>query len=143
MSNMFQNLAINYLMLWICLGKYYACASTFSSFSICSWILLICRIYKRTLSLWPTLTVLDLKLFVVFLLHEWLWNNSNLLNIYIYIYNWILGHRKGRSLLIDDGALTWMVEKSTAFSTSTRRHIELALCHLAQNGIILTPSLVF
>ncbi|XP_039142909.1 kinesin-like protein KIN-UC [Dioscorea cayenensis subsp. rotundata] len=43
------------------------------------------------------------------------------------------GHRKGRSLLIDDGALTWMVEKSTAFSTSTRRHIELALCHLAQN----------
>ncbi|KAJ0967303.1 hypothetical protein J5N97_024220 [Dioscorea zingiberensis] len=43
------------------------------------------------------------------------------------------GHRKGRSLLIDDGALRWMVENSTAFSTSTKRHIELALCHLAQN----------
>lgn len=43
------------------------------------------------------------------------------------------GHRKGRSLLIEDGVLTWMVANSTMFSASTRRHIELALCHLAQN----------
>ncbi|CAN6290644.1 unnamed protein product [Urochloa humidicola] len=43
------------------------------------------------------------------------------------------GHRKGRSLLIEDGVLTWMVANSTRFSASTRRHIELAFCHLAQN----------
>ncbi|KAJ3689983.1 hypothetical protein LUZ61_019147 [Rhynchospora tenuis] len=43
------------------------------------------------------------------------------------------GHRKGRSLLIDDGALKWMVTSPTTFSASTRRHIELAFCHLSQN----------
>uniref|UniRef100_K4A5N0 Kinesin-like protein n=1 Tax=Setaria italica TaxID=4555 RepID=K4A5N0_SETIT len=43
------------------------------------------------------------------------------------------GHRKGRSLLIEDGVFTWMVANSTRFSASTRRHIELAFCHLAQN----------
>ncbi|XP_062209924.1 kinesin-like protein KIN-UA isoform X2 [Phragmites australis] len=43
------------------------------------------------------------------------------------------GHRKGRSLLIEDGVLTWMVANSNRFSASTRRHIELAFCHLAQN----------
>ncbi|KAG2543403.1 kinesin-like protein KIN-UA isoform X4 [Panicum virgatum] len=43
------------------------------------------------------------------------------------------GHRKGRSLLIEDGVLTWMVANSTRFSHSTTRHIELAFCHLAQN----------
>ncbi|CAN6285634.1 unnamed protein product [Urochloa humidicola] len=43
------------------------------------------------------------------------------------------GHRKGRSLLIEDGVLTWMVANLTRFSASTRRHIELAFCHLAQN----------
>ncbi|RXI07511.1 hypothetical protein DVH24_005284 [Malus domestica] len=45
----------------------------------------------------------------------------------------IQGHRKGRSLLMDDGALTWLIINSNTASTSTRRHIELALCHLAQN----------
>jgi len=44
-----------------------------------------------------------------------------------------IGHRKGRSLLIEDGVLTWMVANSTRFSHSTTRHIELAFCHLAQN----------
>lgn len=45
------------------------------------------------------------------------------------------GHRKGRSLLIEDGALTWLISNcNTAASAATRRHIELALCHLAQNG---------
>ncbi|KAJ3682477.1 hypothetical protein LUZ60_015050 [Juncus effusus] len=45
------------------------------------------------------------------------------------------GHRKGRSLLIDDGALKWMVNSSSSanYSTPIRRHIELAFCHLAQN----------
>ncbi|KAG8073508.1 hypothetical protein GUJ93_ZPchr0006g42140 [Zizania palustris] len=43
------------------------------------------------------------------------------------------GHRKGRSLLIEDGVLNWMVANSSALSASTRRHIELAFCHLAQN----------
>ncbi|KAL6902371.1 hypothetical protein ACP4OV_005247 [Aristida adscensionis] len=43
------------------------------------------------------------------------------------------GLRKGRSLLIEDGVLTWMVANSTRFTAPTRRHIELAICHLAQN----------
>lgn len=46
----------------------------------------------------------------------------------------IQGHRTGRSLLIDDGAFTWLIANSNTPSASTRRHIELALCHLAQNG---------
>jgi kinesin family protein 5 len=45
----------------------------------------------------------------------------------------IQGNREGRSLLMDDGALSWLISNSTTASTSTRRHIELALCHLAQN----------
>ncbi|KAB2595950.1 armadillo repeat-containing kinesin-like protein 1 [Pyrus ussuriensis x Pyrus communis] len=45
----------------------------------------------------------------------------------------IQGHRKGRSLLMDDGVLTWLIINSNTMSTSTQRHIELALCHLAQN----------
>lgn len=48
------------------------------------------------------------------------------------------GHRMGCSLLIDDGALTWLIANSNTTSSSTRRHIELALCHLAQNGNLLT-----
>ncbi|KAH0466197.1 hypothetical protein IEQ34_006300 [Dendrobium chrysotoxum] len=43
------------------------------------------------------------------------------------------GHWKGRSLLIEDGALDWLVANCTTFIDSTRHHIELALCHLAQN----------
>ncbi|KAK1315475.1 Armadillo repeat-containing kinesin-like protein 1 [Acorus calamus] len=43
------------------------------------------------------------------------------------------GYRKGRSLLVEDGALTWMVVNQNITISSTRRHIELALCHLAQN----------
>ncbi|KAK9158587.1 hypothetical protein Scep_005161 [Stephania cephalantha] len=46
----------------------------------------------------------------------------------------IQGYRKGRSLLIEDGALSWLVANSVLPSTSTQRHIDLALCHLAQNG---------
>lgn len=46
----------------------------------------------------------------------------------------IAGHRKGRSLLIEDAVLEWLISNTNIASTSTRRHIELALCHLAQNG---------
>lgn len=35
---------------------------------------------------------------------------------------------------MDDGALGWLIANSNSTSTSTQRHIELALCHLAQNG---------
>ncbi|XP_074309321.1 kinesin-like protein KIN-UC [Silene latifolia] len=45
----------------------------------------------------------------------------------------IQGHKNGRSLLMEDGALTWLIVNSKTTSESTRRHIELALCHLAQN----------
>ncbi|XP_020536971.1 kinesin-like protein KIN-UC isoform X2 [Jatropha curcas] len=43
------------------------------------------------------------------------------------------GHRKGHSLLMEDGTLEWLIANSNTTSASTRRHIELALCHLAQN----------
>nr|XP_043631245.1 kinesin-like protein KIN-UC isoform X2 [Erigeron canadensis] len=43
------------------------------------------------------------------------------------------GHKKGRSLLMDDGVLSWLLANANIASISTRRHIELALCHLAQN----------
>ncbi|KAF9674909.1 hypothetical protein SADUNF_Sadunf10G0176400 [Salix dunnii] len=45
----------------------------------------------------------------------------------------IQGHRKARSLLIEDGVLEWLVAYSNTATASTRRHVELALCHLAQN----------
>ncbi|XP_075499281.1 kinesin-like protein KIN-UC [Primulina tabacum] len=43
------------------------------------------------------------------------------------------GHWRGRSLLMDDGALSWLVANLNESSASTRRHLELAICHLAQN----------
>ncbi|KAF2588818.1 hypothetical protein F2Q70_00040880 [Brassica cretica] len=43
------------------------------------------------------------------------------------------GRRKGRSLLLEEGALEWLTSNSHIESASTQRHIELALCHLAQN----------
>ncbi|XP_057979199.1 kinesin-like protein KIN-UC isoform X2 [Malania oleifera] len=45
----------------------------------------------------------------------------------------IQGHRKGRSLLFEEGLLEWLIANSNTTTSSTRRHIELALCHLAQN----------
>ncbi|XP_021910136.1 kinesin-like protein KIN-UA [Carica papaya] len=45
----------------------------------------------------------------------------------------IQGHRKGRSLLIEDGALEWLISNSNITSALARHHVELALCHLAQN----------
>ncbi|KAL0401794.1 UNVERIFIED_CONTAM: Kinesin-like protein KIN-UA [Sesamum latifolium] len=43
------------------------------------------------------------------------------------------GRFKSRSLLMDDGALPWLVANLNTSSTATRRHMELAICHLAQN----------
>ncbi|XP_074317540.1 kinesin-like protein KIN-UA isoform X2 [Silene latifolia] len=43
------------------------------------------------------------------------------------------GSKAGRSLLIDDGALPWIVQNANNEASSIRRHIELALCHLAQH----------
>ncbi|CAI9091153.1 OLC1v1026100C1 [Oldenlandia corymbosa var. corymbosa] len=43
------------------------------------------------------------------------------------------GNRSGRSALLNDNALTWLIANSSTTSSSTRRHIELAICHLAQN----------
>lgn len=45
------------------------------------------------------------------------------------------GQRKGRSLLIDDGALSWLVANASCDASPIRRHIELALCHLAQHEV--------
>lgn len=47
-----------------------------------------------------------------------------------------LGSKNGRSLLIEDGALAWIVQNANNDASPIRRHIELALCHLAQHGIL-------
>lgn len=44
------------------------------------------------------------------------------------------GTKTGQSLLIEDGALPWIVENANNEASTIRRHIELALCHLAQHG---------
>ena len=51
-----------------------------------------------------------------------------------------IGTKTGRSLLIEDGALPWIVQNANNEASPIRRHIELALCHLAQHGML--PSLV-
>ncbi|GLT70162.1 hypothetical protein SLA2020_422590 [Shorea laevis] len=43
------------------------------------------------------------------------------------------GHRRGRSLLLEDGALEWLIANCSTTSALTRRYVELTLCHLAQN----------
>ncbi|XP_062029241.1 kinesin-like protein KIN-UA [Rosa rugosa] len=43
------------------------------------------------------------------------------------------GTKNGRSLLIEDGALSWIVQNANKEASPIRRHIELALCHLAQH----------
>ncbi|TYG51423.1 hypothetical protein ES288_D10G256400v1 [Gossypium darwinii] len=45
----------------------------------------------------------------------------------------VQGHRKGRSLLMEDHALEWLIDNCNTTQASTRCHIELALSHLAQN----------
>ncbi|KAG5039729.1 hypothetical protein JHK82_011877 [Glycine max] len=43
------------------------------------------------------------------------------------------GTQVGRSLLIEDGVLPWIVQNANNEVSLVRRHIELALCHLAQH----------
>ncbi|KAL3645606.1 hypothetical protein CASFOL_010786 [Castilleja foliolosa] len=43
--------------------------------------------------------------------------------------------RGGRSVLIEDGALPWIVQNANNEASPIRRHIELALCHLAQHEV--------
>ncbi|XP_050237860.1 kinesin-like protein KIN-UB isoform X2 [Mercurialis annua] len=45
------------------------------------------------------------------------------------------GTKSGRSLLIEDGALPWIVQNANDESSSIRRHIELAICHLSQHEV--------
>jgi hypothetical protein len=45
------------------------------------------------------------------------------------------GVKSGRSLLIEDGALPWIVQHANDEAAPIRRHIELALCHLAQHEV--------
>ncbi|THG16974.1 hypothetical protein TEA_021979 [Camellia sinensis var. sinensis] len=44
------------------------------------------------------------------------------------------GTKTGKSRLIEDGALPWIVRNSNNEASLIRRHTELALCHLAQHG---------
>uniref|UniRef100_A0A7N0ZQQ4 Kinesin-like protein n=1 Tax=Kalanchoe fedtschenkoi TaxID=63787 RepID=A0A7N0ZQQ4_KALFE len=45
------------------------------------------------------------------------------------------GRKTGRSFLIEDGALPWIVQNANNEAAPIRRHIELALCHLAQHEV--------
>ncbi|XAR55008.1 Plus-end-directed kinesin ATPase [Bertholletia excelsa] len=45
------------------------------------------------------------------------------------------GTKSGKSLLIEDGALPWIVQNANNEASPIRRHIELALCHLAQHEV--------
>ncbi|XP_076951931.1 kinesin-like protein KIN-UB [Bidens hawaiensis] len=45
------------------------------------------------------------------------------------------GIKSGKSLLIEDGALAWIVKNASNEASPIRRHIELALCHLAQHEV--------
>uniref|UniRef100_A0A5B6YKD6 Kinesin-like protein n=1 Tax=Davidia involucrata TaxID=16924 RepID=A0A5B6YKD6_DAVIN len=45
------------------------------------------------------------------------------------------GAKTGKSLLIEDGALPWIVQNANNEASPIRRHIELALCHLAQHEV--------
>ncbi|KAJ6701602.1 KINESIN-RELATED [Salix koriyanagi] len=45
------------------------------------------------------------------------------------------GIKSGRSLLIEDGVLPWIVQNANNEASPIRRHIELALCHLAQHEV--------
>lgn len=40
---------------------------------------------------------------------------------------------------MEDGALSWLVGNLNTASASTRRHLELSICHLAQNGNFFYP----
>lgn len=54
---------------------------------------------------------------------------------------YFVGLKSGRSLLIEDGALPWIVQNANNEAAPIRRHIELALCHLAQHGISVIENI--
>lgn len=62
---------------------------------------------------------------------------SSVTRLGLTFYIIIAGYKLGRSLLIDDGALPWIVANANNEASPIRRHIELALCHLAQHGMEL------
>ncbi|KAL4570852.1 hypothetical protein LXL04_026515 [Taraxacum kok-saghyz] len=45
------------------------------------------------------------------------------------------GIKSGKSLLIEDGALPWIVKNANNEASPIRRHVELALCHMAQHEV--------
>ncbi|KAI9079910.1 hypothetical protein K1719_038156 [Acacia pycnantha] len=45
------------------------------------------------------------------------------------------GLKSGRSFLVEDGALPWLVQNANNEAAPIRRHIELAICHLAQHEV--------
>ncbi|XP_061964960.1 kinesin-like protein KIN-UA [Populus nigra] len=45
------------------------------------------------------------------------------------------GTKTGRSLLIEDGVLPWIVQNANSEASQIRHHVELALCHLAQHEV--------
>ncbi|XP_051119097.1 kinesin-like protein KIN-UB [Andrographis paniculata] len=47
----------------------------------------------------------------------------------------IQGNKSGKSVLIEDGILPWIVQNANNEASPIRRHLELALCHLAQHDI--------
>ncbi|KAI3769478.1 hypothetical protein L6452_00581 [Arctium lappa] len=54
-----------------------------------------------------------------------------------------VGIKSGKSHLIEDGALPWIVKNANNEASPIRRHIELALCHMAQHAIFQLPKLEF
>ncbi|XP_019172630.1 PREDICTED: kinesin-like protein KIN-UA isoform X2 [Ipomoea nil] len=48
---------------------------------------------------------------------------------------YIQGTKSGRSLLIEDGAMPWIIQNASNETSHIRRHIELALCHIAQHEV--------
>ena len=55
-------------------------------------------------------------------------------NCILLIYVTSTGIKSGTSFLIEDGALPWIVQNANNEAAAIRRHIELALFHMAQQG---------
>jgi len=59
-------------------------------------------------------------------------------DLLLLLYFSLSGVKTGRSILIEDGALPWIVQNANNEAAPIRRHIELALCHLAQHGNMIS-----
>jgi len=60
------------------------------------------------------------------------------MELLLLLYFSLSGVKTGRSILIEDGALPWIVQNANNEAAPIRRHIELALCHLAQHGNMIS-----